>query len=222
MASTFTASLWERIQDTYGRILAHPFLSGLTDGTLPEAAFRFYAIQDALYLRDFARGLSLLAVKAPTDDVTVMFNDHAKNAIVVERVLHGSFFADWGLSPEDVYATPLAPNNLLYTSYLLRVAYDRPFHEGLGAFLSCYWIYWEVGKELERRGSSVQIYQRWIETYASSEYAEVVQQVIALTDRTAETLTPEDRERLSQHFVMTTRLEYMFWDMGYRQQAWEV
>jgi thiaminase/transcriptional activator TenA len=218
----FSETLWQRIEGIYQRILAHPFLTGLTDGTLTEDAFRFYAIQDALYLRDFARGLALLAAKSPADDMTVMFSDHAKNAIVVERALHGSFFADWGLTPQDVYATPMAPNNVLYTSYLLRVAYERPFHEGLGTFLPCYWIYWQVGKELENRGSAVPTYQRWIDTYASAEFGDVVQQVIALTDSVAETLTAEDKERVGQHFVMTSRFEYLFWDMGYRRQAWEV
>lgn len=218
----FSQELFTRIERIYSHILQHPFVVGLTDGTLDADAFRFYAIQDALYLRDFARGLSLLAAKSPGDETAVMFNDHAKNAIVVERALHGSFFTEWQLSPEEVYATPMAPNNVLYTSYLLRVAYERPFHEGLGAFLPCYWIYWEVGKELERRGAPVPIYQRWIDTYAGEEFAEVVQQVIALTDTVAATLTAEERERLAEHFVMTSRFEYMFWDMGYRQQAWEV
>ena len=218
----FSDTLWQRIEGIYRHILAHPFLTGLTDGGLSEDAFRFYATQDALYLRDFARGLSLLAAKAPTDDVMIMFSEHAKNAIVVERALHGSFFKDWGLTPQDVYATPLAPNNVLYTSYLLRVAYERPFHEGLGAFLPCYWIYWEVGKELERRGSSVSIYQRWIDTYASAEFGDIVQQVIALLDQVAETLTVAAREEVAKHFVMTSRFEYLFWDMGYRRQAWEI
>jgi thiaminase/transcriptional activator TenA len=218
----FSDTLWQRIEGIYRQILAHPFLTGLTDGSLSADAFRFYAIQDALYLRDFARGLSLLAAKAPTDDVMIMFSEHAKNAIVVERALHGSFFKDWGLTPQDVYATPLAPNNVLYTSYLLRVAYESPFHEGLGAFLPCYWIYWEVGKELERRGSSVSIYQRWIDTYASTEFGDIVQQVIALLDQVAETLTVVGREKIAGHFVMTSRFEYLFWDMGYRRQAWEI
>jgi thiaminase/transcriptional activator TenA len=218
----FSDTLWQRIEGIYRHILAHPFLTGLTDGSLSEDAFRFYATQDALYLRDFARGLSLLAAKAPTDDVMIMFSEHAKNAIVVERALHGSFFKDWGLTPQDVYATPLAPNNVLYTSYLLRIAYERPFHEGLGAFLPCYWIYWEVGKELERRGSSVSIYQRWIDTYASAEFGDIVQQVIALLDQVAETLTIAAREEVAKHFVMTSRFEYLFWDMGYRRQAWEI
>src|SRR5688500_14034795 len=120
--AAFSATLWHRIGGIYQRILAHPFLTGLTDGTLSEAAFRFYAIQDALYLRDFARGLALLGAKAPTDDAAIMFCEHGKNAIVVERTLHEGFFTTWGLAPQDVYATPPAPHNVLYTSYLLRVA----------------------------------------------------------------------------------------------------
>lgn len=220
--ATFSETLFQRIQGIYDRILAHPFLTGLTDGTLSEAAFRFYAIQDALYLQDFSRGLALLAAKAPTDDAVILFSEHAKNAIVVERSLHESFFATWGLAPQAVYVTPKAPNNLLYTSYLLRVAYERPFHEGLGAFLPCYWIYWEVGKELEQRGSANAIYQRWIETYASEEFGAVVQEVLKLINSMAATLTEADQERVAAHFVMTSRFEYLFWDMGYRQQVWEV
>jgi len=219
---SFSDTLFQRIEGIYQRILAHPFVTGLTDGSLSEEAFRFYAIQDALYLRDFSHGLSLLAAKAPGDDTSVMFNEHAKNVIVVERALHGSFFSKWNLSSQEVYSRPMAPNCVLYTSYLMRMAYERPFHEGLGAFLPCYWIYWEVGKELERQGSPVPIYQQWIDTYASDAFAEDVQQVIALTDRMAETLTAEQRDRTAAHFVMTSRFEYMFWDMGYRQQAWDV
>jgi thiaminase (transcriptional activator TenA) len=82
-----------------------------------------------------------------------MFNEHAAGALRVERALHGSFFREFGLSPEDVAATPLAPTNLAYTSYLLTVANTAPFHEAISALLPCYWIYWEVGKELEQAGS---------------------------------------------------------------------
>lgn len=220
--TTFSESLFQRIAGIYDRILSHPFITGLTDGTLADAAFRFYAIQDALYLRDFSRGLALLAARSPSDDTVIMFSEHARTAIVVERALHESFFAEWDLTPQEVYQTPMAPHALLYTSYLLRIAYDRPFHEGLGAFLPCYWIYWEVGKALEQRGSPVPLYQRWIDTYSSADFAAVVQQVIALTDQVAATLTAADRDRLAQHFVMASRFEYLFWDMGYRQQTWEV
>jgi len=219
---TFSQVLFHRIEDIYARILAHPFVNGLTDGSLAQEAFQFYAVQDALYLREFSRGLSVLAAKAPEDDAAILFNDSAKTAIVVERALHGSFFAQWGLSSEEVLATCMAPNAMLYTSYLLRVAYERPFHEGLGAFLPCYWIYWEVGKALVRQGSPVPIYQQWIQTYASDAFADTVQRVLALTDRVANGLTEAQRNRTAEHFVMASRFEYMFWDMGYRLQSWDI
>ena len=44
----------------YAKIETHPFLRGLTDGTLPEELFRHYVLQDAHYLRDFGRGLALI------------------------------------------------------------------------------------------------------------------------------------------------------------------
>src|SRR5919106_3613744 len=104
----FTDELWHSIGPIYAAILRHPFVRGLTDGSLPRESFQFYAVQDALYLREFARALALTAARAPQDDWIVMFNEHAAGALKVERALHESFFAEFGLTAEAVRATPLA------------------------------------------------------------------------------------------------------------------
>jgi thiaminase/transcriptional activator TenA len=218
----FTAELWRAIEPIYESILRHPFLRGLGDGSLPRESFRFYAVQDALYLRDFARALSLAAARAPKDDWIIMFNEHAAGALKVERALHESFFKDFGLTEADVNSTPLAPTNLAYTSYLLAVASGAPFHEGIAALLPCYWIYWEVGKALERAGSRDPLYARWIATYASEEFGGVVRAVLAATDEIAAGVGGREREAMRRHFVTTSRYEWMFWEMGYRREAWPV
>src|SRR5206468_6712630 len=64
----FAQELWRAIGPIYAAILRHPFVRGLTDGSLPRESFRFYAVQDALYLREFARALSLAAARAPEED----------------------------------------------------------------------------------------------------------------------------------------------------------
>ena len=46
---TFTGELWTAMTPIYETILRHPFVTGLTDGSLPRDSFRFYAVQDALY-----------------------------------------------------------------------------------------------------------------------------------------------------------------------------
>uniref|UniRef100_A0A7C5VYR0 Aminopyrimidine aminohydrolase n=1 Tax=Thermomicrobium roseum TaxID=500 RepID=A0A7C5VYR0_THERO len=218
----FTEELWNSIADIFAAILAHPFVRGLTDGSLPEDAFRYYVVQDALYLRDYARCLALAAARSPRDPWCELFADHAKVALVVERSLHDSFFREWGLSPEEIAATPYAPTNLAYTSYLLRIAYDRPFEELLGAVLPCYWIYWEVGKHLEKAGSPNPLYQRWIATYASEEYAQVVRAVIDVTDEAVADLPEGRRAAVRAHFVTTSRYEWMFWDAAWRMESWPV
>jgi thiaminase/transcriptional activator TenA len=219
---TFTAELWGSIEPIYAAILKHPFVRGLTDGSLPRDSFRFYALQDALYLREFSRALALASAKAPEDEWIIMFADHAAAALRVERELHEGFFKEFGLTPADVAATPLAPTNAAYTSYLLSVAYGRPFAEAVSAVLPCYWIYWEVGKELERAGSPDPLFARWIGTYASEQFGGHVQAVLEATNVVAGRLTPDDRAAMRRHFVTTSRYEWMFWDMGYRQETWPV
>src|SRR5712692_133866 len=218
----FTDELWREIEPIYTAILRHPFLRGLTEGSLPRESFQFYAVQDALYLRKFARALSLAAARAPEDTWIIMFNEHAAGALRVERSLHESFFKEFGLTSADVAATPLAPTNLAYCSYLLAVAYGAPFHEAVAALLPCYWIYWEVGKTLERAGSKDVLYARWIGTYAYEEFGGLVRLVIACLDEMAAGLTAAERDAMRRHFVTTSRYEWMFWDMGYRVEGWPV
>jgi thiaminase/transcriptional activator TenA len=219
---TFTGELWVSIAPIYDAILRHPFLRGLTDGSLARDAFQYYVIQDAHYLRDFARALSIAAARAPREDWIIMLNEHSAGALRVERSLHETFFRDFGLTEKDVAAVPLAPTNLAYTSYLLAVAYSAPFHEALAALLPCYWIYWQVGKTLRAQGSPDPFYQRWIETYGGEEFGAVVEEVLALANLVGAELSAGQRGRLRAHVVTTTRYEWLFFEMGLRQERWPV
>jgi thiaminase (transcriptional activator TenA) len=217
-----TEELWAAIEDVYAEILDHPFLTGLTDGSLPQEAFRFYVVQDALYLREFARALAIAAARAPSEDDILMFSRHATGALEVERSLHAGFFREFGLSDREVAMTRLAPTTLAYTSYLLSVAYSGSFTETVAVLLPCYWIYWQVGRTLLEKGSPDPLYQRWIDTYGGEEFGAVVSEVLALTDRVGVDLGAGERERMRHHFLTTARYEWMFWEMGYRQERWPI
>lgn len=220
MHRSFTEELWKSITPIFEAILRHPFIQGLSDGSLPEERFRYYVVQDALFLQDFARSLALTAAKSPRDSWFQMFAQHAKETLEAELALHESFFRDWNLTLEQVYAHPQSPSTLAYTSYLLRVAYATPFAEVVGAVLPCYWIYWEVGKVLESQGSPNPLYQRWIDLYASEQYASSVRPAIAVMDELSFALTDSQREAVRQHFVVTSRYEWMFWDAAWRLETW--
>lgn len=131
---TFTEELWRSITPTYDAILAHPFLTGLADGTLHPDAFTYYLCQDALYLGRYARALATLAGRAHEAGEVAMFARHAAGAVDVERHLHGSLLPQLGVDPA--------------------------------------------------------------------------------------TLGTAERARAGHHFRTTSRHEWMFWDMGHRQERW--
>ena len=222
MREGFTGELWRSVEGIYGEVLDHPFLRGLTDGTLPGKCFEHYVSQDALYLRDYARALSLAAARSPSEDAIVMFDEHSAGAITVERSLHDGFLKEFGLPEDVVERTPPAPTTLAYTSYILRMASLGDYHEILAAVLPCYWIYREVGKTLMEHGSPKPIYQKWIDTYGGEEFGALVEAVLDLTDRSSEGLSPLAKARSVEAFVTTARYEWMFWDAAWRLEDWPV
>jgi len=222
MTGSFTGELWEDIAGIYAAILAHPFLAGLSDGSLARDAFAFYVVQDALYLQRYAHALAAVASRAPDTAGTQMFARHAADVIAVERELHGSLLTGLGIDPATIAAAEPAPTNLAYTSYLLATVTGGSYAEAVGAVLPCYWIYWEVGKHLLARGSPDPSYQRWIDTYGGADFGATVQDVLAVTDALGPGLGLAEHARVHQHFRTTSRYEWMFWDMGYRMESWPV
>lgn len=219
---SWSGRLWESVTPTYGAILAHPFLAGLADGSLDPASFAHYVIQDAHYLRDYARALAVVGAKAPRHTDTAMFARHAAGAVDVELALHATLLAEIGLDPAAVAATPVAPTTRAYTGYLLATAYGGSFAEGLAAVLPCYWIYARVGAALVARGSPDPRYARWIDTYGGPEFTAVVEEVLTLADRVGADLGAEDEARAREHFGVTARYEWMFWDAAWRRETWPV
>jgi thiaminase (transcriptional activator TenA) len=220
MADSLSAELWQDISGIYAAILAHPFVTGLADGSLPRESFEFYVVQDALYLRKYARALAAVGSRAPDTAQTEMFARHAAGIVAAELSLHESLLADLGIDPASADAAEEAPTSLAYTSYLLACVTSGTYGEGVGAVLPCYWIYWEVGKHLLGRGSPDPRYQRWIDTYGAEEFGDEAREVIAVTDKLD--VTPAERARIGEHFRVTSRYEWMFWDMGYRRETWPV
>ena len=212
--SGWTGHLWTAAEPVYAAILAHPFLAGLRDGTLPPDRFGYYVAQDVHYLRDYARALAVVGAKAPTHADTGLLGSHAAQTAAVELELHRTLLPELGVDPS---AVPVSPTTAAYTSYLLAAAYGGSFAEGLAAVLPCYWIYQRVGAELVAAGSPDPRYQRWIDTYADEAFAATVSDVLELADRTG-----PGGERALEHFVTTSRYEWMFWDAAWRLERWPV
>lgn len=216
----FSERAWEGSLPVYEAILEHPFLAGLTDGTLPRERFVFYLIQDAAYLRDFARALEVVAEKAPREEWAALLRTHARETLDEEVKMQEEIFRRYGVSERQQRETPRAPDAFAYTRFLLAAVHEGSFGEGMAALLPCYWIYWEVGRELARKGSPEPAYQQWIDAYSSEAYGQAVRQVIGMVDEWAAAASDEERARMSEVFAIGSRYEWMFWNAAWERQEW--
>src|SRR5215203_692555 len=97
----------------------HPFTAALADGTLPEAAFRHYLVQDYLFLIEFARAYALAVYKSPQLSDMREAASGLSAILDVEMKLHVKLCAGWGLSPDDLERALPAAEMLAYTRYVL-------------------------------------------------------------------------------------------------------
>jgi thiaminase/transcriptional activator TenA len=216
----WTPQLWAGIADVYQAILDHPFLAGLTDGSLSEERFAYYIAQDAHYLREFARALAAVGVRAPTHAETAVFAGHAAATAQVEITLHETLFPRLGLDPAALAGTEVSPTTTAYTSFLVSVACTGGYAEAVAAVLPCFWIYQRVGSALLVRGSPDPRYQMWIDQYGGEAFAESVEGVVRLTDALRPGLTDADASQAARRFRTASRYEWMFWDAAWRRETW--
>lgn len=219
---SFSSDAWARNAALYETTRTMPFNQELASGQLDENAFRHYMIQDAHYLVAFGRALAIAAAKADHADGVVQFADAAKGAVIVERSLHAGFMKQFGIDAATFEATPLSPASHHYTSFLIATAWSAPYPVALAALLPCFWIYAEIGRDIQARAAKPNPYAAWIDAYAGEEFHALVRAVIATVDRSAEAASAETREAMHQAYTHAAQLEWMFWDSAYRQAGWPI
>ena len=223
MAEKFSSQLRRRAERIWRAIEVHPFLGELHDGSLPINRFTYFILQDYVYLLDFAQVLCQGGAKSPNLETLELFCRHALGAVEVERSFHASFGKTLGLSRKQLDAVPKGPITQAYIGHLQSVARGGTLSELVAAVLPCYWIYGEVGRRLyKNRPRKPKIYREWIETYASESFWKPVREQIQLTDRLGAAASADEKKRMNEHFVLSSRYEFMFWEQAYRLESWPV
>ena len=115
-------TLRQRADRVWRRIITHPFVRGLGDGSLPLDRFTFFLRQDYLFLIDYSRVLAIASAKAPDLDGMTRFADLMHATLTSEMALHREYCAGFGISPQQLERTRVAPGTSAYTRYLLSVA----------------------------------------------------------------------------------------------------
>lgn len=218
----FSERLYEKLQPIWRQNHAHPFVKGMGDGTLAQRKFRFYMIQDYLYLIDYAKLFALGAVKATDVGTMAKFARLLDSTLHEEMALHRGYAKKFGISETELEQAKPSPITLAYSHYMLHVANHGTLAELVAALLPCMWSYWEIGKELSEipGASEHELYGEWINNYASEEFGTLAIWCIDLLDELTVGKPEQELVKLEEIFLNTTRYEYMFWDMAWNETMW--
>lgn len=214
---TWSELTWKQTEHIYQSILTMPFVTELANGTLSKERFKFYLSQDSLYLEHFGRALALIAARANDIIHTLKYLKYAETAIVVENILHESYFQDFGLMGKG----EIQPACHHYIHFLKSTAALESVEVAMAAVLPCFWIYNRVGDHIYNDlRSENNPYQRWIDTYGGEEFGDAVEKAIKLCDEVASETTPAVRQKMTEAFITSSRMEYHFWEAAYDLKKW--
>jgi thiaminase/transcriptional activator TenA len=196
----------------------HEFVARLAAGTLPQACFRRYLVQDYLFLLHFARTWGLAIYKSDTLAEMRRAQGLVAATLDIEIGLHIDYCRGWGLSEAAMAAEPEAVATIAYTRFVIDrgLAGDRLDLET--ALAPCVIGYGEIAAE-RMADPATRLdgnpYREWLEMYAGAEYQSLARDAEAALDEQSARRGGDQRFRsLAATFATAARLEANFWQMG--------
>jgi thiaminase len=210
----FTDRLVEANRAVWTAMAAHPFVLGLADGTLPDAALRAWVQQDRVFVLEERRMLAALRAHGlpPALDRLLAGLD---DGLVAEAEAFARAAGEHG------FAAAAAPWPLClgYTSYLRCAAHDGAL-EGLTALYAAERAYLDTWTAVAARGPAGSPYRGWIDNWSGEPFRAFVADLGRHLDELAGTPSPALAERLATVFAHAARFELAFWEMCWTGQAW--
>ncbi|AVZ76428.1 TenA family transcriptional regulator [Streptomyces lunaelactis] len=205
------------------KVRAHPFWSGLRDGSLPGESLAHFVEQDTGYLLpSYARGLARAAAAARGDEYTALLGRSITGTLEARdklREAYGSLAGELGTPALDPEAA-VDPAAHAHSSFF-QAATATSFAAGFGALLPMVWFNYQVSNDLLERHTSGSRYAPWIEIYHPGEgYGYAVKAFMGVADRLGEELSGAERAELVDHFAISTRYEWAFAEAAWSRPSW--
>lgn len=195
-----SADLWAANADLAKRILAHGFVRGLRDGSLPVQNFKGYVAQDAYFLEAFARAYAFCLANSRSREDLYGFAGLIAG-VLQELKLHRSYADRWQVDLAGV--TPVEATRA-YVDFLLETARCGNLGETIAAMTPCMRLYAYLGRTLAANNAAP-LYSEWVKTYADPGFEELAVQLESLLDQHA-----EDTEAVRANYRCAMELELGF------------
>ncbi len=202
--------------------IEHPFIVAMEKGNLDVDKFKYFMIQDYLFLIDYCKVISLAVTKATDLDSMNHFASLLNETLNSEMQLHRNFCDEIGISSKEIESAEAMPATSSYTNYLLSTASSDSIEEIVSSLLPCQWGYDDIGRNLEnsKKANSVDFISKWIKGYTNTEYRYLTSWLINYVNKLSINTTSIIRQKMMDKFLHSIRYEYLFWDSAWHTKGW--
>lgn len=215
--------LYEEVQDLWEEAGNKPFVVEMALGTLDKARFRYYMIQDYLYLLDYIDILKRMLKCTVEPELCSFIYEVIEQTEHEAEQVHLPNMKAAGIIIDEAKHECKAEIIAEYIDYMKQQLKKEGLLAGLTALVQCSWIYAFIGQKLTEKYSdaiALSPCRSWFESYTSKEYINANQELIDILDSAAEKLSQEETEKLCNVFIACARYENLLLDMFYNVQLW--
>lgn len=215
----FTRQLKDKHKNLWERMVTHPFVQELVDGTLPPEKFRRYFLQDYLFLKDLSIVLSLAISKAPDFDAARRLTSFLGIIVAGEEELFQRTFREMGMSDVELRSIERSPTCRAFGDFLVRVSHEGGFYDILTALAVVEGTYLDWAQRAKAAGKQppVAAYREWIDIHVDQCLADFVTWMRRTLD---DALLAGMEDHLSDIFKTCLLYEISFWEMAYKGEEW--
>jgi thiaminase/transcriptional activator TenA len=213
--------LYESVQEIWESYHQHPFIQGIKRGDLSLDRFRYYMVQDYLYLYDYAKVFALGLVKAKDPQLMRFFADNVDQILNGEMKIHQGYMKRLGILEDEIVHARKAITNESYTNYMLSLGFQGGVVDIITAILSCSWSYAEIGRRIASSNPQSldhEFFGEWVRGYTSEAFVGTNDSLLEMMDSLTRDYDEEQIQNLIDVFVNCSIFEKMFWDMAWNME----
>ena len=221
---SLTRELRDKHADLWRKMVFHPFIEEMGDGTLSHARARRYFLQDYVFVNDLVAMIAHGTAKAPSVEAASHLYAFLSVILSPESADENDFFMRafdiLGASEEDYSSATASPVTRAFGDFLVRTGLGGSFEEVVAVCYVTEGTYLDWGTRFlnEGKNPSNPIYKEWIELHGPDYLGNFVSWCESVVDNADD--GGERRARIERVFHTALRYEYLFWEAAYNGDEW--
>ena len=215
MTDSLSNSIRAKHAAAWERVVTHPLVLELGDGTLPIEKFRTYFVQDYIFVKDLVAMMGLAIAKSPDlGNASAPINRFLEGVLNPENDLFVRALRELNASEGELTAAVASPATQGFVDFLTRVGHEGTFDEIVTVLYVTEGTYLDWATRLINAGRvpKNEFYKGWIDLHGPAALGDIV----AWLGSHLDAIPPDSRSPRTDWLARTAlSYELMFWEQAY-------